>query len=87
MNIATPFSTVMNDLRYDVVRIERDKRTVVAHRQTHTMAKAIVTDFNQASSLPFFWCMVGLDWLAMTADGQNPNTPFVGRYLLQRIQP
>ena len=87
MNIATPFSTVMNDVRYNVVRIERDKRTVTAHRQSLDKAREIITDFNQASHMPFFWAIVGLDYVAMTADGQNPNTPFVARYMIQRVTP
>lgn len=74
----------MNNIHYDVIRLERDKRDLVASVKTLDECRNIIGHKHTASDLPLFWACFGLSYLGLTADGQSLSTPFVARWLLQR---
>ena len=80
----TSTTRLENHIHYDVMKIERDKRELIAAVKTLDEARNIVGAKHTNSDLPLFWLAYGLSYIGMTADGQNPNTPFVARWLLQR---
>lgn len=77
----------MTDLRYDVVRLERDDEKIVARSKTLDECRRLVGEIHAASALPYIWAMIGMHYVALTMDGASPTTPLVARHLLRRAGP